>query len=440
MGIDVLVIDHHEAEEVSANACVINNQLSNYSNKAISGVGVVYKFCQYLDKLMNIDKADYYLDLVAVGCIADMMDVRSFETKRLIEKGVVSIHNPFLKEACLRNDFTISRYGGLCPHTIGFYIAPPINATIRFGELTDKLLVFEAMLEHKGDELIASTKRGCKGQLEARATQAVRTATGLKKKQDAAVEATMGTVKNIIEENKLYENKIIAVKIAPGVIPNKNITGLIANKLMKEYKHPVLLLNETERDGETSWEGSARSVETPEFESLKDFMKESGYAFLAEGHAAAFGTGILDENFKEFIAYSNEALADCNFDPCATVDFIWDAKDVNFNDIEAISSMNMLYGQSFEKPKVAIENITITKDNIKLCGEKCPTLNITLNDQIKIIKFWAKDIYNELLPSDTGSITINVLGTCAINEFNGNISGQIELEDFEIVNRLEYYF
>ena len=67
-GVDVLVLDHHEADKVSEYACVINNQLSkNYSNKNLSGVGVVYKFCQYIDKICNLEYADNLLDLVAVG-------------------------------------------------------------------------------------------------------------------------------------------------------------------------------------------------------------------------------------------------------------------------------------------------------------------------------------------------------------------------------------
>lgn len=67
-GIDVLVLDHHEANKVSEYACVINNQLCDYPNKNISGVGVVYKFCQYIDSFFPKDKhADNLLDLVAVG-------------------------------------------------------------------------------------------------------------------------------------------------------------------------------------------------------------------------------------------------------------------------------------------------------------------------------------------------------------------------------------
>lgn len=436
LGIDVLILDHHEVTEQVVDACLINNQSSpQYTNKALSGVGVVYKFCQYLDSLIGVNYADKFLDLVAIGIIADMMDIKSFETKRLIEKGLAAIQNPYIKEAVNANDYTISRYGGLCPHTIGFYIAPAINATIRFGTQEDKLLVFESMLDYKGIEPIPSTKRGCKGQLEARAVQAVRLATSLKKKQDTAVEQTMEIIKGIIEEKRLYENKVIAVKIKPGLIANKNITGLIANKLMKEYKHPVLLLNETEHDGETCWEGSARSVETPEFDDFRGFMEESGYALMAAGHSSAFGSGIADKDFEEFISYSNEALADYDFSPCASVDFIWNSKNINYNDIEDIAEMNLIYGQGFEQPKVAIENVVLTKDNIALRGEKCPTLTIALNNNIKAIKFWAKDIYKELEPSETGSVTVNLIGTCSLNSYNGMVTGQIEIEGYEIINR-----
>ena len=47
-GIDVLIIDHHNAPEVSPYACVINNQLCDYPTKSLSGAGMVYKFCSYI--------------------------------------------------------------------------------------------------------------------------------------------------------------------------------------------------------------------------------------------------------------------------------------------------------------------------------------------------------------------------------------------------------
>lgn len=66
-GIDVLIIDHHEIDHLSTYACIINNQSCSYPNKTLSGAGMVYKFCQYLDLLMQVDFADKILDLAMTG-------------------------------------------------------------------------------------------------------------------------------------------------------------------------------------------------------------------------------------------------------------------------------------------------------------------------------------------------------------------------------------
>ena len=50
-GVPVLCLDHHEVDVQSKNAIIINNQSSpNYKNKQLTGAGVVYQFCRYLDK------------------------------------------------------------------------------------------------------------------------------------------------------------------------------------------------------------------------------------------------------------------------------------------------------------------------------------------------------------------------------------------------------
>lgn len=67
LGIPVIVLDHHEADFISRNAVIINNQLSDYPNKEFSGAGVTWQFCRYLDKLTKNNYADELLDLVALG-------------------------------------------------------------------------------------------------------------------------------------------------------------------------------------------------------------------------------------------------------------------------------------------------------------------------------------------------------------------------------------
>ena len=80
---DMIILDHHEIEGApSMYAITLNNQTSRYPNKFLSGVGITWQFCRYIDKLMGKNFANDYLDLVALGNCADMMSMLSIETKQ----------------------------------------------------------------------------------------------------------------------------------------------------------------------------------------------------------------------------------------------------------------------------------------------------------------------------------------------------------------------
>jgi single-stranded-DNA-specific exonuclease len=144
------VLDHHEADVESPWACVINNQLCDYPTKSLSGVGIVYKFCSYLDSLLNVDYAENLVDLAALGIIADMVDLKDFETRQIVKEGIHNINNPFFYEMAKKNEYSLR--DGITPIGVAFYIAPYVNATIRMGTPEEKILLFESMLEFKAYE------------------------------------------------------------------------------------------------------------------------------------------------------------------------------------------------------------------------------------------------------------------------------------------------
>ena len=162
-GIDVLVIDHHKTDKYSPYACVINNQLDDYPTKSLSGVAMTYKFCKYIDILMGVDYADLFLDLVALGMAADVMDIRNYESKQLMVLGLKNIRNPFIKAMILKQSYSLEQMGGLSAYSISFYIAPFVNAVARVGTVEEKLILFESFLDYRAYELVKSTKRGCVG-------------------------------------------------------------------------------------------------------------------------------------------------------------------------------------------------------------------------------------------------------------------------------------
>lgn len=438
-GVDVLVIDHHEADHISKYACVINNQLCDYPTKSLSGVAMVWKFCCYIDMLLKTDHAQKFLDLVALGLVADMMDVRDFETRRLIDKGLQQIRNPYFRGAIDKDQFHFTNE--ITPIGVAFYIAPLINATTRVGTQEEKLMLFESMLDFRGYELVPSTKRGCKGQAETRVEQACRNCTNIKSRQTKIRDNSLEKIEQIIVNQNLLSNKILIVQL-DDLITDRNLTGLIANQLMSEYQRPVLILNRIENeDGTITWEGSGRGYDKSRLKDFRGFLENNKYVMYAEGHANAFGVGIKDEDISTFIASTNSALDGFDFTPIYNVDFIYKSDELTPDEVIDIAGMKSLWGQGVEEAEIAVEGIKIHKDNIRILSpDKNPTLKIMLPNGINFMKFRSSEEEYDKLYSELGYVTINIVGECERNIWNNKISPQVMIKDYEIVDRANYYF
>lgn len=438
-GVDVLVIDHHEADHISKYACVINNQLCDYPTKSLSGVAMVWKFCCYIDMLLKTDHAQKFLDLVALGLVADMMDVRDFETRRLIDKGLQQIRNPYFRGAVDKDQFHFTNE--ITPIGVAFYIAPLINATTRVGTQEEKLMLFESMLDFRGYELVPSTKRGCKGQAETRVEQACRNCTNIKSRQTKIRDNSLEKIEQIIVNQNLLSNKILIVQL-DDLITDRNLTGLIANQLMSEYQRPVLILNKIENeDGTITWEGSGRGYDKSRLKDFRGFLENNKYVMYAEGHANAFGIGIKDEDIGAFIASTNSALDGFDFTPIYNVDFIYKSDELTPDEVIDIAGMKSLWGQGVEEAEIAVEGIKVHKDNIRILSpDKNPTLKIMLPNGINFMKFRSSEEEYDKLYSELGYVTINIVGECERNIWNNKISPQVMIKDYEIVDRANYYF
>ena len=434
-GIDILILDHHNADKYSSYACTINNQMCDYLNKSLSGVGVVYKFCQYLDLLLNKEYSNYILDLVALGMIADMVDLRNFETKRLIDKGLMNITNPFLKSMVAKNEFSLK--GKLTPIGVAFYIAPAVNAVSRMGDQNDKQLLFESMLEFKAYSIVDSTKRGCRSQKETLVEQACRNCTNLKNHQNRDRDSELDRLHDFIIGNNLLDNKILMICLPKDQSISPNLTGLIANVVANKYQHPTLIMNQYEEDDKIIWRGSGRNCAGTDFDNFQKFLVESGYFELAQGHDNAFGVAILQDNIQQFQEYANQALASYTFEPVYRVDFIFNKNSLNDLDIMQIADLENYWGQEIPEPWIAIENLPITADNIDLL--KGSTLKITFSDKrLSLIKFKSSQEEFDSLYTPYGCVYLNIIGKCCINTWDN--SPQIKIEDYEIVKKQEFYF
>ena len=452
-GIKILVLDHHQAEQKSQDAIIINNQLSDYPNKQFSGAGVTWQFCRYLDKLLNVNQADQYRDLVALGCDADMMSLRSIQTKHLISTGLASPRNPFIVKIAQRNSFSLK--GKLTPIGVAFYIAPFVNAMTRSGTIEEKTLLFESMLSYKAFTELPSTKRGHGiGETEILVDQAIRVATNVKNRQTKAQDAFLLNIETKIQKDNLLDHKVLLFLLQPGEV-DKNIAGLVANKIMAKYQRPVCMLTASQRKVECipPWEdlpdatdsleyaGSARGCDKTGINDFKSICLATGVCNYAEGHPGAFGVSIDAANIDTFIQKTDQLLADMNDEAIYFVDYIYDSFAIDTTNIFDIANMDNLWGKDIDEPYIAIKNLKVTPDMVTIYDKRGYTIKITLPGNISLLKFHASEQDCEILQTNnTGFIEINLVGRCNENEWNGFITPQVFIEDYQVIDSNKYYF
>lgn len=429
IGIPVLVLDHHEALSYSQNAVVINNQLSkNYSNKELTGAGVVYQFCRYLDNKLGINKANDYIDLAALGIISDMGSVLTVENYAIIKAGLeCRTKNYFFQTLIEKQAYSIGDITDLGPIPISFYITPLINALIRVGSMEEKQNLFEAFID--GTQIVPSTKRGEKGVGEELVTQVTRNCVNARARQNRIKDKAMENIGIRIFNQNLMDNKILLIKLddEEDDFPSE-LNGLIAMGLAAKYKRPTLVLREN-TDGYLR--GSIRGLNNSELKSLKDYLESTELFEYCLGHANAAGASIKNSNVSKFLEKSNKDLSDFNFND--------GSYEVNFErysysqDLEKlvyeICRYKNFYGQNNPEPLIAVKDIHLTKADIVLMGKDKNTLKFE-KQGVSFIKFNADEMINQL--EDLEDISVELVGKANINYWGGRATAQIFIEDFNI--------
>lgn len=415
---------------------------NNYENKQLSGVGVVYKFIEYFEKTfaaetgepMLEETSQFYLDLVALGQISDMMVHTTIENRYICEYGLSHINNGFFKELVNKQSFSL----GDKPLTqigVAFYITPLINALIRVGSIAEKTLLFEAFIDPY--KLVQSTKRGETDEEEYLATQVARYCSNAKSRQDREMEKAFDILNIQIMDNCLDENKIIILNGDELGVPN-TLTGLCAMKVAAHYKKPVIL-GRTTPDGKFI-KGSMRGRDGSELKDFRSFLLGSGMVEYCEGHANAAGTGVKISNIQKLTDYANDALKDIDFnEKFFEADFIVKGNCSYLSDlITELDNGRTLWGQGNPEAMIIVENIPIVADEIQIIGKNKDTLKFTFNG-ITYIKFKAKSLIEDLQMFQ-GKLNLNIAGRGNINEWMGKKTPQILIDEIEINEMNDFDF
>lgn len=402
----VVVLDHHEVDKSNLgkldslqrqpNFIIVNNQLERRTNKDLCGTGVVFKFWQALCMSFDDIEYSYYLDLVALANIADVMDMRNLENivfnKWGLWKGVT---NPFLRALCEKY---CKKTNGITPEDIAWNIAPKLNAVCRSSEQETKAMVFEAFCEMREDyeEVIKTIERCYRYQRET-----------CKKMYE-----------KLISEQHPQDNY---GKVVIKFCDNTPYTGLVANKLMEYYNKPVLLVHE---DG-SRCTGSCRSP-VPIREQVAAFPD----IVFAQGHEHAFGVCWEKRDIKVLVDYLKSLELD--YDQEQVVTSILDPSHIPTWLFYITEQYARCWGTGVKAPQFYIPRIRISSKDIRELGNG-NTLKFKYKD-VEYVKFFASHNDKEALAIGKNKpLIIDLIGSLGVNEYRGNTTLQVKIDKFEIV-------
>ena len=138
IGVDLIITDHHECREqtIPDAIAVIDPKQDDcrYPNKDLAGVGVALKLvCAVEGK--NEPIVERYADLAAIGTVADVVPLTG-ENRYIVRRGLELLGNPSRPglAALLRESGASEKK--ISSSTIGFSLAPRLNAAGRLGEVS----------------------------------------------------------------------------------------------------------------------------------------------------------------------------------------------------------------------------------------------------------------------------------------------------------------
>ena len=403
LGIDVIVTDHHEFGITKPNAYAIVHPMHpdfDYPFEYLAGVGVSYKLC----KALKADLPDYFLGLVAIGTIADLVSLTD-ENRYMVKRGLNILNekpSPGIKALLEVADYTDE----VSEQTVGFIIGPRLNAV---GRLDDARLACELLMCEDSDE-----------------------ATFLAEEVDHFNTERKAIVETITEEALVLAQEQIDTNAQFLVLAkedwNEGVLGIVASRIVEQYHLPTIVLNVDIEQNHAK--GSARSIEQV---SMFEFLQNNSELIQKFGghHMAAGMTLDIDaiESLKKALNDEMYKLTEGKpLLPQLTVDSEIQVSDISVENIFDLERLRP-FGTDISAPLFAVKNVQV--NSVKGIGQSEKHLKLTLTDKNIAALHWN---FGHLQHDITNETTINIAGSLNVNEWNGHQSPQIIVKDLELGN------
>ena len=415
LGIDTVIIDHHEQGETLPPAVAIVDPKQHgcpYPFKEMCAGGLTYKLaaalCEYLQAPFT--EQEECLVLAAIATICDIVPLKD-ENRILANCGMIALNTNKLVNPGLGSLLTIRGYleKPIDTFSVGFVIGPCINAAGRLDSaekavnllLTGAENVIERM--HLTHELIDLN--------------------------DARKDLTADCVARILEELPSELDKVLVICDTE---IHESIAGIVAGRIRENTGHPTIVLTQ----GDEAMKGSGRSSACY---NMFDALHENRHLFMRfGGHAMAAGLTIAEEN----IPLLREALnRDCtlteeDFRPQIDIDCELPLDDVTIRLADELSRLAP-FGSGNHEPLFMSRGVYV--ENVRVIDEKNTLIFTFKNDKgyrVKGIAFGLNADYTQAVKEagadKNGGFCMDVVYGIETNVYNGNTSVQMRVRDFGV--------
>ena len=349
-GVDVVVTDHHEpGGEIAPAVAMVNPKLGGDPSVAmLAGVGVAFKLCHALVKRARdaghaagaLDLR-HYMDLVAVGTIADIVPLRE-ENRIFARYGLDQLNRT--EFIGLRALMDVARLKGPADaYHVGFVLGPRLNAMGRLGDAETSL---KLLLSDDAQEAAALASELDQANRERQQVEA--------DIHDEIAARLAGS----FDPARDYGLVLASDKWHAGVI------GIVASRVASRFNRPTVLIA---LDGE-SGRGSGRSIDGF---NLVEHLKACGDLLMqCGGHVMAAGLQIEASKVQDFKARFNDiahaALGGTDLTPVQRVDG-WVGLQECTDELLAVLDTMQPFG--FGNPRPVLAAKAVRAADVRTVGE-----------------------------------------------------------------------
>ena len=397
LGMDLVITDHHECKEKLPEAVAVvdpHRPDGGYPTKILSGVGVAFKLASALCGDQEEILRDY-ADMVCIGTVADVMPLQG-ENRVFVSRGLEALANT--QRPGLAALISECGQGTVTASTIGFMLAPRINAAGRMGQID---LALDLFLTNDPAVAVQTARKLCE----------------LNRQRQAV-------------ESEIYAQAVSM--LPPGQSPeaivladegwHQGVVGIVASRIAEEYACPTFLICLDGEHGKASSRSHAGFNLFASLTALSPLLESYG------GHELAAGFTISRENIPEFQKQITQLAARYyeNGVPRTALE-IDCAIPMNLLTLPNAQSLDVLEpcGNCCPKPVLLMQALTVERMSM-VGGGRHMRLRLRQGHQaVNAIYFSADPRETSLRPGDV----VDVAFTPQINEYRGEKNVQMNVLD-----------